>query len=84
MNRLWNYLVFFSRPGLVATALVLLVFVTGAGGQQGQAPWNAVGPAGGDARAFAAVPSQPNHLYMGTTNSWLYESLDRGASWHRL
>jgi photosystem II stability/assembly factor-like uncharacterized protein len=49
-----------------------------------QASWNAVGPAGGDARAFAAVPGQPNHLYMGTTNSWLYESVDRGASWHRL
>jgi photosystem II stability/assembly factor-like uncharacterized protein len=50
----------------------------------GQAAWNAVGPAGGDARAFAAVPGQPNHLYLGTTNSWLYESLDGGNSWHRL
>jgi photosystem II stability/assembly factor-like uncharacterized protein len=43
-----------------------------------------VGPAGGDARAFASVPGQPSHLYLGTTNSWLYESLDAGASWHRL
>src|ERR1019366_2300472 len=49
-----------------------------------QAVWSAVGPAGGDARSFAAVPDQPNHLYMGTTNSWLYESFDRGATWHRL
>jgi photosystem II stability/assembly factor-like uncharacterized protein len=49
-----------------------------------QAPWSAVGPDGGDARAFAAVPGQPSHLYLGSTNSWLYESLDGGASWHPL
>jgi photosystem II stability/assembly factor-like uncharacterized protein len=46
--------------------------------------WSVVGPDGGDARAFAASPSQPGHLYLGTTNSWLYESTDNGASWHRL
>jgi len=49
-----------------------------------QTAWNAVGPAGGDARAFAAVPGQSSHLYLGTTNSWIYESLDRGATWRRL
>jgi photosystem II stability/assembly factor-like uncharacterized protein len=47
-------------------------------------PWSAVGPAGGDARALAAVPGHPQHLYLGTTNSWIYESMDGGASWHRL
>jgi len=46
--------------------------------------WNAIGPAGGDARAFAAVPGEPNHLYLGTTSSWIYESIDDGTSWHRL
>ena len=49
-----------------------------------QSPWAVVGPAGGDARAFASVPGQPHHLFLGTTNSWLYESLDEGATWHRL
>ena len=49
-----------------------------------QATFTVVGPDGGDARAFASVPGQPNHLYLGTTNSWLYESLDEGATWHRL
>ncbi len=48
------------------------------------ASWTPIGPAGGDARAFAQVPGESNHLYLGTTNSWLYESLDGGASWHRL
>jgi photosystem II stability/assembly factor-like uncharacterized protein len=49
-----------------------------------QAAFTVVGPDGGDARAFASVPGQPKHLYLGTTNSWLYESLDEGATWYRL
>ncbi len=49
-----------------------------------QPAFTVIGPDGGDARAFASVPGQPNHLYLGTTNSWLYESLDEGATWHRL
>jgi len=28
--------------------------------------------------------NQPTHLYLGTTNSWIYESLDQGGTWHRL
>jgi len=46
--------------------------------------WTVAGPDGGDARAFAAAPGDPSHLYLGTTNSWLYESRDEGATWHRL
>jgi photosystem II stability/assembly factor-like uncharacterized protein len=49
-----------------------------------QESWSAVGPAGGDARALTAVPGDPSHLYLGTTTSWLYESTDAAASWHRL
>lgn len=49
-----------------------------------QSAFTVVGPDGGDARAFASVPGQPTHLYLGTTNSWLYESLDEGATWRRL
>ncbi len=49
-----------------------------------QPPWTTVGPEGGDARSIAAVPGLPQHLYLGTTNSWIYESVDGGASWHRL
>lgn len=47
-------------------------------------PWLAVGPDGGDARSFVAVPNHPEHLFLGTTNSRIYESTDRGATWHRL
>ncbi len=49
-----------------------------------QSAWTVAGPAGGDARAFASFPGQPKHLLLGTTNSWLYESTDEGATWHRL
>jgi photosystem II stability/assembly factor-like uncharacterized protein len=49
-----------------------------------QSVWQVAGPDGGDARAFAADPANPAHLYLGTTNSWLYESQDAGATWHRL
>src|SRR5271154_2248224 len=48
------------------------------------AAWEPVGPAGGDARAFAADPNNPKHLYLGTLDSWIYESQDGGASWSRL
>jgi len=63
--------------------LLLLVLIAGTS-LVAQSPWSPIGPSGGDARAFAAVPGDPSHLYLGTTNSWLYESIDRGATWHRL
>jgi len=62
----------------------ILVFLLSCSALVAQTPWSSVGPAGGDARSFAAVPSDPSHLYLGTTNSWLYESSNGGASWHRL
>lgn len=49
-----------------------------------QSSWIPVGPPGGDARVLTSAPGQPNHLYLGTTTSWLYESLDGGGTWHRL
>jgi len=33
---------------------------------------------------ISSVPGQPTHLYLGTTASWIYESIDGGAKWHRL
>jgi photosystem II stability/assembly factor-like uncharacterized protein len=62
--------------------LILLVLAALPG--MAQSAWKVAGPDGGDARAFAADPGNPVHLYLGTTNSWLYESQDAGATWHRL
>jgi photosystem II stability/assembly factor-like uncharacterized protein len=76
------------RRGALALAfpVFLYAFCAGLSAQQSSTTtaWNAVGPPGGDARAFGAVPGQPGHLYLGTTSGWLYESFDTGASWHRL
>ncbi len=46
--------------------------------------WLPFGPDGGDARRIAPDPKDPTHLYLGTTNGWIYESHNTGASWHRL
>ncbi len=81
-----------ARPVAALFLLVALLGICpGLGAQQtegrpggGQPAWTVVGPAGGDARAFAMVPGDPSHLYLGSTNSWLYESANGGASWHRL
>jgi photosystem II stability/assembly factor-like uncharacterized protein len=72
------------RRGGLAPAFLVFLFAFSAAGMPAQAAWNVAGPAGGDARAIAAVPGQPNHLYLGSTNSWIYESTDQGAHWHRL
>jgi photosystem II stability/assembly factor-like uncharacterized protein len=74
----------FCRVELMGQVIALALLVPGVAGVQAQASWSAVGPNGGDARAFAAVPGHPNHLYLGATGSWIYESMDEGASWHRL
>ena len=75
---------FLNRRGGLARVISLLLIAIIFPKLSGQAFWSAVGPAGGDARSFAAVPGQPNHLYLGTLDSWIYESVDRGASWRRL
>ena len=61
-----------SLCGPLAQAVLVFLLAMAGGRVQAQALWNAVGPAGGDARAFGAVPGEPNHLYLGTTNSWIY------------
>ena len=72
------------RRGYIGPVLLVVLLWSGATGLWAQLPWSAIGPDGGDARAFAAVPDHPNHLYLGTTNSWIYESTDSGSNWHRL
>jgi photosystem II stability/assembly factor-like uncharacterized protein len=84
MSRLRCFLKKSHRAGVPAQILFFLAFFLCVPKLQAQTAWTVVGPAGGDARAFASFPGQPKHLLLGTTNSWLYESVDEGASWHRL
>jgi len=84
MSRMRIRLEFLNRCGSLARAIPFLLIAISLPKLPAQAFWSAVGPAGGDARSFAAIPGQPNHLYLGTLDSWIYESVDRGASWRRL
>ena len=72
--------------GRVCATSYLYLFLSRAAGlpPEAKASGAPIGPDGGDARAIAAVPGQPSHLYLGTTVSFIYESTDEGASWHRL
>ena len=72
------------RPGRSALITFLMLMSPVFCAMGSSAPWISVGPDGGDARAIAAVPGQPRHLYLGTTNSWVFESTDEGATWRRL
>ena len=65
--------------------LFLFVLIFGLGCPQVHAvSWFPFGPDGGDARAFAADPQDHLHLYLGTTNGWIYQSHDGGKKWVRL
>jgi len=70
-----------GRRALAALVVFASLFAVIA---RGQSSWTTVGPGGGDARSFGVVPGEPNHLYLGTTTGWIYESTDGGASWHHL
>ena len=52
--------------------------------QMNAVSWFPFGPDGGDARAFAADPSDHAHLYLGTANGWIYQSHNGGKKWERL
>ncbi|WP_419803944.1 WD40/YVTN/BNR-like repeat-containing protein [Terriglobus sp.] len=49
-----------------------------------QTNWLPFGPDGGDARAFAADPSDHNHVYLGSLTGTIYDTHDGGHTWNRL
>jgi photosystem II stability/assembly factor-like uncharacterized protein len=73
----------FNRTRLLSSLLVFGCLAVQQGFAEAHA-WLPVGPDGGDARSFAPDPSNPNQLFLGTTNSWIYVSEDGGSSWRRL
>ena len=84
MNRLRSFPLKLRQLGIPVQLVSLFLCLLCIPALHAQAAFTVVGPDGGDARAFASVPGEPRHLYLGTTNSWLYESFDGGATWHRL
>lgn len=77
-------ILFALRRRRLALALLSFLFACSLAVAAQPPGWTVVGPPGGDARAFAFVPGDPSHLYLGTTASWLYESRDGGSNWRRL
>ncbi len=69
---------------ILSSSLLLLAFSPNQLALAQTASWVPVGPDGGDARSFAADPADSRHIYLGTTNSWIYQTEDGGTSWHRL
>lgn len=48
------------------------------------AHWASLGPEGGDTRAFAYDPQNPDRVFMGTMAGKLFLSNDGGANWTRI
>src|SRR5271170_3003029 len=69
---------------LFLLGIASFAFIYSAPARAASIQWIAVGPEGGDARSFAYDPTDPTHIYMGTTMSWIYQSTDGGATWKRL
>lgn len=46
--------------------------------------WTLLGPDGGDVRSIACDPSNPDHLYLGTSAGRVFSSVDGGQRWSRL
>jgi photosystem II stability/assembly factor-like uncharacterized protein len=84
LNRSSNFVSFFHCPSRRLAHLLPSLFFLFCAAVYSQTSWVATGPPGGDARVLSSVPGQPSHLYLGTTASWIYESLDGGANWRRL
>lgn len=65
-------------------ALFLTLIILSIPSQASSPEWLSFGPNGGDARSFAVDPQDPQHLYLGSVNGWIYESRNGGADWKRL
>lgn len=64
---------------LIFTLMALLAPVAAAA-----QTWRAMGPPGGDVRALAADPRDPNKVYLGTTDGHVFGSRNGGESWDLL
>lgn len=63
------------RYSILAVLIVLLLAV----GMQAQ--WKSLGPEGGDARALAYDPRNPDRVLLGTSAGQMFESRDAGRTW---
>jgi photosystem II stability/assembly factor-like uncharacterized protein len=67
----------------IAFACLFLTFLFLSTSARAQS-WVSVGVPGGNVRALAQDPSDPQRIYLGTADGVLYRSDDGGLQWHRL
>ena len=67
----------------VRKSLIAMLFLLGAVAAFGANPWIILGPDGGDVRSLTHDPSNPDHIYLGTSTGSLFQSTDGGHSWSR-
>src|SRR6266516_5130723 len=91
---------FFSmRPFLLTVLALFLGFqvlsfsgadrtASARGSRESEAPyatdWQTTGPSGGDVRALAVDPGNPDRFYFGTLDGQMYTSTDGGRNWRLL
>src|ERR1039458_1257849 len=69
------------RSSMLKCGPVILVVLVLALAGAAQAQWHMLGPFGGNARALAYDPSDPDHILLGSGAGALFESLDGGLHW---
>jgi ligand-binding sensor domain-containing protein len=69
------------RLSLAAVAVFLPLLYSPSGSAATPSRWALSGPDGGDARRFAFSASDPDRIYVGTIDSWIYVSSNGGSSW---
>ncbi len=70
-----------GRPGAAVLLGLLLALLPG---RLAAGDWVSLGPEGGDVRALAYDPSNPDRIILGTSAGQLYLSINGGGSWQRL
>jgi photosystem II stability/assembly factor-like uncharacterized protein len=62
---------------------VIGLVITAALAVPAMAQWTSVGPEGGDVRALAGDPKNPDRILLGTSAGQLFQSVDHGSTWTR-
>lgn len=66
---------------VLAVSMLLIMHGLSAVSPVAAQDWQELGPKGGDVRAMAADPANPDSLYLGTVDGHIFSSQDAGAHW---
>ncbi|MFZ0798787.1 MAG: transcriptional regulator, partial [Terriglobales bacterium] len=75
---------FTVKRNVLRTSLLLLAVSLLSTALLASAPWQVLGPDGGDARSLAYDAHNPDHILLGTSTGQMFASNDAGRTWSRL